>query len=63
MPGRTGYFGLLDDNVGHFRPGQTVLVSTAGGAVGSFVGQLARAKGAKRVIGTAGGPEKCKVNS
>lgn len=60
-PGRTGYFGLLDDDVGRMKPGQTVLVSAAAGAVGSFVGQLARVKGAKRVIGTAGGPEKCKI--
>ena len=61
MPGRTAYFGLLDHEVGRFQPGQTVVVSGAAGAVGSLVGQLARIKGAKRVIGTAGGPEKCRL--
>lgn len=61
MPGRTGYFGLLDEEIGRMKPGQTVLVSAAAGAVGSFVGQLAKLKGAKRVIGTAGGPQKCKL--
>lgn len=61
MPGRTGYYGLLDDDVGRMKSGQTVLVSAAAGAVGSLVGQLAKLHGAKRVIGTAGGPEKCKI--
>ncbi|WP_349827056.1 NADP-dependent oxidoreductase [Brevibacterium litoralis] len=56
MPGMTAYFGLLD--VGRLQAGDTVLVSGAAGAVGSVVGQLAKAKGAK-VIGIAGGPEKC----
>jgi len=60
MPGRTAFFGLLHNEVGRMKPGQTVLVSAAAGAVGSMVGQLAKLKGAKRVIGTAGGPEKCK---
>ncbi|MCX4098243.1 NADP-dependent oxidoreductase [Nocardia sp. alder85J] len=58
MPGMTAYFGLLE--VGRLRPGETVLVSAAAGAVGSVVGQLAKAKGAT-VIGIAGGPEKCGV--
>ena len=61
MPGRTAYFGLLDHEVGRFQPGQTVLVSGAAGAVGSLVGQLARLKGAAKVIGTAGGPDKCRL--
>ena len=56
MPGLTAYFGLLD--VGKPEPGQTVVVSGAAGAVGSSVGQIARIKGC-RVIGIAGGPEKC----
>jgi NADPH-dependent curcumin reductase CurA len=56
MPGLTAYFGLLD--VGGLRPGETVVVSAAAGAVGSMVGQIAKAKGAK-VIGIAGGPRKC----
>ncbi|WP_019925037.1 NADP-dependent oxidoreductase [Nocardia sp. BMG111209] len=58
MPGMTAYFGLLE--VGRLQPGETVLVSAAAGAVGSVVGQLAKAKGAT-VIGIAGGPEKCRV--
>ena len=61
MPGRTAYFGLLDHEVGRLKAGDVVLVSGAAGAVGSLAGQLARIKGAKKVIGTAGGPEKCKL--
>ena len=60
MPGRTAYFGLMDHEVGRMQAGKVVLVSGAAGAVGSLAGQLARIKGAKKVIGTAGGPEKCK---
>jgi len=56
MPGMTAYFGLLD--VGQPRPGNTVVVSGAAGAVGQTVGQLARIKGC-RVVGIAGGPAKC----
>jgi NADPH-dependent curcumin reductase CurA len=56
MPGMTGYFGLLD--VGMPRPGDTVVVSGAAGAVGQTVGQLARIKGC-RVVGIAGGRAKC----
>ncbi len=56
MPGHTAYAGLT--RVGEFKPGQTVFVSAAAGAVGSLVGQLARKLGAARVIGSAGGPEK-----
>jgi NADPH-dependent curcumin reductase CurA len=56
MPGMTAYFGLLD--VGQPKPGDTVLVSGAAGAVGSVVGQIARLKGC-RAVGIAGGPEKC----
>ncbi len=55
--GLTAYFGLMD--VGLFRPGDVVVVSGAGGATGSVVGQIARAKGAGKVVGIAGGPEKC----
>ncbi len=57
MPGFTAYFGLLD--IGRPRPGQTVVVSGAAGAVGSVVGQIARIKGC-RVVGIAGGAEKCR---
>ncbi len=57
VTGMTAYFGLLE--VGALAPGDLVVVSGAAGATGSTVGQLARAKGAGRVIGIAGGPEKC----
>jgi NADPH-dependent curcumin reductase CurA len=56
MPGMTGYFGLLD--IGQPRPGETVVVSGAAGAVGQTVGQLAKIKGC-RVVGIAGGRAKC----
>ncbi|MGE0332079.1 MAG: NADP-dependent oxidoreductase [Ramlibacter sp.] len=56
MPGMTGYFGLMD--VGMPKPGETVVVSGAAGAVGQTVGQLARIKGC-RVVGIAGGRAKC----
>ncbi len=57
MTGMTAYFGLLD--VGALREGDTVVVSGAAGAVGSVAGQIAKIKGA-RVVGIAGGPEKCR---
>ena len=57
VPGLTAYFGLL--NIGAPKPGETVLVSTAAGAVGSATGQIARIKGA-RVVGIAGGAAKCR---
>ncbi|HSV57753.1 MAG TPA: NADP-dependent oxidoreductase [Variovorax sp.] len=56
MPGMTGYFGLMD--VGQPKPGDTVVVSGAAGAVGQTVGQLAKIKGC-RVVGIAGGAAKC----
>jgi NADPH-dependent curcumin reductase CurA len=55
--GMTAYFGLLD--VGRVKEGDTVVVSGAAGATGSTVGQIARIKGAGRVIGIAGSDEKC----
>jgi NADPH-dependent curcumin reductase CurA len=57
IPGLTAYFGLLD--VGRPEAGDTVVVSGAAGGVGSIGGQLARIRGF-RVIGIAGGPEKCR---
>jgi len=56
VTGLTAYFGLLD--LGLPQAGETVLVSGAAGATGSVVGQIARIKGC-RVIGIAGGEEKC----
>ncbi|HEY0515575.1 MAG TPA: NADP-dependent oxidoreductase [Solirubrobacteraceae bacterium] len=55
--GMTAYFGLID--VGRVKEGDVVLVSGAAGATGSTVGQIAKIKGAAKVIGIAGGPEKC----
>ena len=55
VSGLTAYFGLLD--VGQPKPGETVLVSTAAGAVGSAVGQIAALRG-YRPVGIAGGPAK-----
>src|SRR5262245_10812572 len=55
MPGMTAYVGLLD--FGRPKPGETVVVSAASGAVGSAVGQIARIKGC-RVVGIAGGKAK-----
>lgn len=57
MPGWTAYFGLLE--VGQPKPGETVVVSAASGAVGSIVGQIAKLKGA-RAVGIAGGRDKCR---
>jgi NADPH-dependent curcumin reductase CurA len=56
MPGMTAYFGLFD--VGQAKQGETVVISGAAGAVGAVTGQIAKIKGC-RVIGIAGGKEKC----
>ncbi|MDX3865208.1 NADP-dependent oxidoreductase [Streptomyces europaeiscabiei] len=55
--GFTAYVGLT--RIAELRPGDTVFVSAAAGAVGTAAGQFARLLGADRVIGTAGGPDKC----
>ena len=56
MPALTAYVGLLD--IAALKPGDVVFVSGAAGAVGSMVGQIAKLKGAARVIGSAGSDEK-----
>jgi NADPH-dependent curcumin reductase CurA len=56
MPGTTAYSGMKD--IGQPKAGETVVISAASGAVGSVAGQLAKRAGA-RVIGVAGGPDKC----
>ena len=56
MPGLTAYTGLLD--VAAMKPGDVVFVSAAAGAVGSLAGQIARLRGAARVVGSAGSAAK-----
>ena len=57
MPGYTAYAGLL--KIGEPKAGETVVVAAASGPVGATVGQIAKLHGC-RVVGVAGGPEKCK---
>ncbi len=57
MPGLTAWVGLED--IGQPKAGETVVVSAASGAVGQVVGQVAKLRGC-RVVGIAGGPEKCR---
>ncbi len=57
MPGVTAWYGL--NRICEPRPAETVVVTAASGAVGSVVGQLAKAKGC-RVVGVAGGAQKCR---
>ena len=57
MPGLTAYFGLMD--IGQPKEGETLVVSAAAGAVGAVTGQIGKIKGC-RVVGIAGGPEKCR---
>ena len=56
MPGVTAYMGLLD--IGQPKPGETIVVAAATGAVGSMVAQIGKLKGC-RVVAVAGGAEKC----
>ncbi|MEO8527015.1 MAG: NADP-dependent oxidoreductase [Caldimonas sp.] len=56
MPGVTAWYGLM--KICQPKAGQTIVVSAASGAVGSAVGQLAKARGC-RAVGIAGGPDKC----
>ena len=57
MPGMTAYVGLLE--IGQPKPGETIVVAAASGAVGSVVGQIGKIKGC-RAVGIAGGAEKCR---
>jgi hypothetical protein len=57
VTGMTAYFGITD--VGQVKEGDVVVVSGAAGATGSAAGQIAKIKGAKKVVGIAGGAEKC----
>jgi NADPH-dependent curcumin reductase CurA len=57
MPGVTAWYGLV--KICEPKPGQTIAVSAASGAVGSAVGQLAKTRGC-RAVGIAGGPDKCR---
>ena len=57
MPGMTAWYGF--NKIMEAKPGETVVVSAAAGAVGSVVGQLARIAGV-RVVGIAGGADKCR---
>jgi NADPH-dependent curcumin reductase CurA len=57
MPGLTAFVGLMD--IGQPKPGETVVVSAASGAVGAVVGQLAKIKGC-RAVGIAGSVDKCR---
>lgn len=56
MPGVTAWYGLTQ--IGKPKPGETMVVSSAAGAVGSVVGQLAKVRGC-RAVGIAGGKAKC----
>jgi NADPH-dependent curcumin reductase CurA len=57
MPGLTAYAGLL--RIAEFKPEDSVFISAASGAVGTVVVQIAKAKGAKHVVGSAGSDDKC----
>ena len=58
LTGLTAYFGMLE--VGRPNEGDVIVVSGAAGAVGSVVGQIAKIKGASKVVGIAGGERKCR---
>ena len=57
MTGVTAHYGIV--KLGQPKPGETVVVTAASGAVGGIAGQIAKLRGC-RVVGIAGGPEKCR---
>jgi hypothetical protein len=59
MPGLTAYAGMV--NVASVQPGETVFVSSAAGGVGLVAGQVAKLRGAGKVIGSTGNPGKAKL--
>lgn len=59
MPGMTAWVGVVE--IAPVKDGDVVFVSAASGAVGSVAGQIARARGASRVVGSAGAEEKCRA--
>lgn len=59
MPGLTAWAGITQ--LAKAGPGDAVLIDAAAGAVGGTAGQIARIKGAAKVVGIAGGPEKCRL--
>lgn len=60
LTGMTAMVGIYKIGQGKFQPGSTVLVSSAAGSVGSFAGQIYKNALGCRVVGVAGGPEKCR---
>jgi NADPH-dependent curcumin reductase len=59
MPGLTAWAGITQ--LAKVRPGDVVLIDAAAGPVGGTAGQIARAMGAKKIIGIAGGAHKCQL--
>ena len=58
MPGQTAHVCMIE--IGRVQAGETVVISAAGGAVGTIAGQIGKMLGA-RVVGIAGGPRKCEA--
>ncbi|MFN8216018.1 MAG: NADP-dependent oxidoreductase [Solirubrobacterales bacterium] len=57
--GHTGVTAYIGIDLAELKEGETIVISAACGAVGSVAGQIARERGAGRIVGIAGGPEKC----
>ncbi len=58
--GHTGVTAYIGVDLAELKEGETIVISAACGAVGSIAGQIAKQRGAGRVVGVAGGPEKCR---